>query len=145
MIRKIAALFCGVVALALGACGGRATTAVALPNLGPDIAIEANLPKDTIGEKLGAEGLGTVNSSVWKATLSGFTQTALSEALGFPPGTKLTIHNLSTSTTHTIDVVKVITKPPAMFRADPNFQSAQREAASWKRVMRAVRSSPANR
>jgi plastocyanin len=73
------------------------------------------VPKDTIGEELGSQGLYTVNSGIWKATLSGFTQLARSQALGFPPGTKLTIHNLSTNTTHTLDVVRVITKAPADF------------------------------
>jgi plastocyanin len=86
-----------------------------LPNIGPDIAIEANLPADTIGEELGSQGLGTINSSVWKATLSGFTQEERSQALGFPPGTKVTIRNLSSTTTHTLDVVKVIMKGPADF------------------------------
>lgn len=115
MLARTFTLIGGVAVLLLAACGGRSTTSVALPNLGPDIAVEANMPKDSIGEKLGAEGLGTMNSSVWKATLSGFTQEAHSQALGFPPGTKLTIHNLSASTTHTLDVVKVDTKPPADF------------------------------
>lgn len=109
------AICTGAVALALAACGGRSASTVALPNLGPDMTIEANLPKDTIGEELGSQGLYTINSSVWKATLSGFTQVARSQALGFPPGTKLTIHNLSKTTTHTLDVVKVIAKAPADF------------------------------
>lgn len=86
-----------------------------LPGLGPDIVVVANLPKDTIGEKLPSEGLGAIDSVVWKAMLGGFTQEERSQALGFPPGTKLTIRNLSTSTTHTLDVVKEISKPPADF------------------------------
>jgi plastocyanin len=115
MLTRIFAVCIGAVALALAGCGGRSASTVALPNLGPDITIEANMPKDSIGEKLGSQGLYTVNSAAWKATLSGFTQVMRSQALGFPPGTKLTIHNLSTTTTHTLDVVKVITKAPADF------------------------------
>src|SRR5580698_1138688 len=115
MFTRIFAMFCGAVALTLAACGCRDANSVALPNLAPDITVDATMPKDTIGEKLGSEGLGTVNSPFWKATLSGFTQEEHSQALGFPPGTKLTIHNLSTSTTHTLDVVKVDTKSPADF------------------------------
>ncbi len=58
---------------------------------------------------------------VWKATLGGFTQTKRTQSLAFPPGTKITIHNLSSSITHTLDVVKVISGPPAIFPPNPNL------------------------
>jgi len=86
-----------------------------LPRIGNDLAMYATLPKDTIGEELGSEGLGTIDSVGWKADLMGFTQEERSQSLGFPPGTKITIRNLSKSITHTLDVVKVTTKPPADF------------------------------
>jgi plastocyanin len=88
---------------------------LALPGIGKDLVMYATLPKDTVGEELGSEGLGTINSVEWKADLSGFTQEHFSQSLAFPPGTKITIRNLSKSTTHTLDVVKVIAKPPAIF------------------------------
>jgi plastocyanin len=117
------------VALALAACGagGAGNTALmngtiySLPSVDSDLAMTATLPKDTIGEELPEEGVGSIKSSVWKATLGGFTQTQRTQSLAFPPGTKITIRNLSSSITHTLDVVKVILGPPAVFPAKPNL------------------------
>ncbi|HLY01667.1 MAG TPA: hypothetical protein VKR56_04135 [Candidatus Cybelea sp.] len=111
-----------VAALVVAACSGRNNYAMpgngttqTLPGIGNDLVMYATMPKDSIGEELGSEGLGTVDSVQWKADLSGFTQEQRSQSLAFPPGTKITIHNLSKTTTHTLDVVKAITKPPAIF------------------------------
>lgn len=93
----------------------------ALPAFDSDLIATATVPKDTIGEELPFEGLGSIKSSTWKATLGGFTQTARSQSLGFPPGTKITIRNLSKSIEHTLDVVKVISAPPAVFPKNPNL------------------------
>ena len=92
-----------------------------LPPLGGDLVVSATLPKDTIGEELPTEGLGTIKSVKWQATLGGFTQQRYSESLGFPPGTKITIRNLSKSITHTLDVVKEISGPPADFPKNPKL------------------------
>lgn len=124
MVRKVIALAVAVAGLAVAACGGvrgGGGGVMALPQIDGDLALYANLPKDTIGEELPSEGIGTVKSKKWIATLGGFTQTMYSQALGFPPGTKITIRNISTSITHTLDVVKVITKPPAIFPANPKL------------------------
>lgn len=124
MVRKVIALAVAVAGLAVAACGGvrgGGGGVMALPQIDGDLALYANLPKDTIGEELPSEGIGTVKSKKWVATLGGFTQTTYSQALGFPPGTKITIRNISTSITHTLDVVKVITKPPAIFPANPKL------------------------
>jgi plastocyanin len=121
--------------LALAACGGNAGGGNAargnaismdgavhtLPAIDSDLIVTATVPKDTIGEELPAEGLGAIKSSTWKATLGGFTQTTRSQSLGFPPGTKITIRNLSHSIEHTLDVVKVISKPPAVFPSNPKL------------------------
>jgi plastocyanin len=96
-------------------------TTYSLPAVDSDLAMTAALPKDTIGEELPAEGVGLIKSSVWKATLGGFTQTERTQSLAFPPGTEITIHNLSSSITHTLNVVKVITGPPAVFPPKPNL------------------------
>ena len=104
--------------LGVAGCAERAPQGgsnVVLPSINRDLVIVAVLPKDTIGEKLPSEGLWSMNSVKWKAELGGFTQETYSQALGFPTNTKLTIHNLSTKYTHTLDVVKVITAPPAVF------------------------------
>src|SRR5579871_2232245 len=112
MVRKVIALAVALAGLAVAACGGvrgGGGGAMALPQIDNDLALYANLPKDTIGEELPSEGVGTIKSKKWVATLGGFTQMMYSQALGFPTGTKITIRNLSTSITHTLDVVKVIT------------------------------------
>ncbi len=122
MIRKQMAAALALAALVVVACSGHNNnpmpgngTMLTLPGIGKDLVMYAMMPKDTVGEELGSAGLGTVKSAQWKADLSGFTQEDRSQSLAFPPGTKITIHNLSKSTTHTLDVVKVITKPPAIF------------------------------
>jgi plastocyanin len=95
--------------------------AVMLPSIDNDLVMVATLPKDTVGEELPSEGLGTYHSPSWKADLGGFTQQQYSQALAFPPGTKITIRNLSKSITHTLDVVKEVSGPPADFPADPKL------------------------
>ena len=121
-----------VAALLLAACGSRATAGnnnYTLPGM-PDIAIRATLPDGTqwkpaatgaIGEELPSQGLGAVNDTYWKATLGGFTQQKYSLALGFPPKTKITLTNLSTSSPHTLDVVEAIKGPPAKFPSNPKL------------------------
>jgi plastocyanin len=130
MFKKRVALAMGIVSIAAAACGGRvndgnaiptAGSAYVLPPIGSDLVVTATLPKDTIGEELPSEGLGKVKSARWRALLGGFTQEHYSQALGFPPGTKITIRNLSKNVTHTLDVVKVIAGPPADFPSDPKL------------------------
>ena len=131
MIRTSA--FC-VAALVLAACGGQQTAAgngnYTLPGM-PDIALRATLPDGTqwkppagtgsISEELPGEGLGTINDPTWKATLGGFTQEQFSQALGFPPKTKITLTNISTGISHTLDVVAKIKGPPAVFPQSPKL------------------------
>ena len=106
MLRKFIAVALAVAGLAVAACGGHAANGnlipmggntFMLPRADDDLAMFATLPKDTIGEELPDEGLGTIKSVKWKAVLGGFTQQRYSQSLGFPPGTKITIRNLSTS------------------------------------------------
>jgi plastocyanin len=94
---------------------------VMLPQVNPDLVMFAAVPKDTIGEELPGEGLGTIKSKKWEATLGGFTQRSFSQSLGFKPGTKITILNLSHHITHTLDVIKKIDGPPAHFPKNPNL------------------------
>jgi plastocyanin len=126
MVRKFIALAVALAGLAAAACGGGGVGGanggiVMLPSIDNELSLYAVLPKDTIGEELPYEGVGTIKSKKWQATLGGFTQTTYSQALGFPPGTKITIRNLSKSITHTLDVVKVVTKPPAIFPQAPKL------------------------
>ncbi len=100
-----------------------ASNQVALPPLAPDMAATATLPKNTVGEKLPSAGLGTYKSIFWKVTIGGFTQTRLSQTLGFPPGTKITLRNLSGSTPHTLNVLGSIKGPPANFPKNPTLKT----------------------
>jgi len=121
-----------LLAMTLAACGGHAMggapsggTAM-LPALGPDLVVEANMPKDTIGEEYYKEGTGSLKSVKWSAMLTSYTQTKMAQSLGFPPGTKITIKNISKKDTHTLNVVRVIDGPPAKFPKNPTLsQKAQ--------------------
>jgi plastocyanin len=124
MFRKIAALSTAIAACALAACAGGmghgSGNAGALPMtvhsfaLDRDMVADAVLPKNTVGEELPVEGVGTKKDKPW-GMVGGFTQTQYAQVLAFPPGTKLKIRNLSKTTQHTFNVVAVVTKPPAKF------------------------------
>lgn len=129
MSRKLAALSVALAATILAACAGRFggpsssnTTSFGMPGM-PELTFTATLPNGTgtVSEELPSEGLGTVHDSHWQATLGGFTQQQFSQALGFPPGTKLTIKNISHSISHTLNVVKKIAGPPAQFPSNPSL------------------------
>jgi plastocyanin len=134
MALKLFAVALAIVGITLVACGGHgggssimpSATTYTLPGLGPDIVMTATLPKRTIGEELPAEGLGSIHSSKWKAELGGYTQRKLSQSLAFPPGTKITIRNLSKNTVHTLNVVKEIKGPPAVFPHDPKLSFSKK-------------------
>ncbi|MBV9233142.1 MAG: hypothetical protein JO030_03800 [Candidatus Eremiobacteraeota bacterium] len=128
MNKKLFAVGIAAIGIAISACsGGMAPAGVAtgetyvLPALDADLQMIAVLPKDTIGEELPSEGLGQIKDEKWEALLGGFTQQHYSEQLAFPPGTKITIRNLSKSIPHTLDVVKVLAKPPAAFPKNPKL------------------------
>jgi plastocyanin len=124
--RIVALLFAGGAAM-LAACAGHSSPSAAgdgsvlLPSFDKNLAITATLPENSIGEELPSEGLGTIDDSFWSATLGGFTQSSFSQALGFSPGTKITLTNLSKNITHTLDFVKKIKGPPAKFPSNPNL------------------------
>jgi plastocyanin len=126
MSRKYAALALALVGALLVACrggggGGAAPVEQMLPAIDRDLAISAVLPKNTIGEELPSEGLGSIDSKAWHAAVGGFTQESYSQTLAFPPGTRITIRNLSKTTPHTLNVIAVLSRPPARFPADPKL------------------------
>lgn len=110
---------------ALTACGGGHTSAGSSP-LTPAMPFDVsftlpdNLPKDTIGEELPSEGVGSRKDPTW-GKVGGFTQTTKAQVLAFPPGTTVTIRNLSKSISHTLDVVGKAGTPPAHFPANPTL------------------------
>jgi plastocyanin len=99
-------------------------TSVTLPGFGNDLVATATLPKNTVGEELPSAGLGTYSSPYWKATVGGFTQSQYSQTLGFLPGTKITLRNLSPTTGHTLNVLAAAKNPPANFPANPALLSS---------------------
>ena len=115
-----------VAACALAACAGNAgSTGSQAGNtfsvpLGHDLVMQAKMPKKFIGEELPSEGVGTVTDPTW-GKVGGFTQTVKAQVLAFPPGTKLTIKNLSKSIPHTLNVVMKAGKPPAKFPSNPSL------------------------
>jgi plastocyanin len=116
--------------LALAACGGSngSSTAQSGNNnmmtmpMGPDMVMQAKLPKDTVGAELPSEGVGTENDPTW-GTVGGYTQTKKAQVLAFPPGTKITFMNLSSTTPHTLNVVMKAGKPPANFPPNPSLST----------------------
>jgi hypothetical protein len=128
MFKKVAALAVAFGAAALAACAGHSGSTASgnsfvLPGM-PDLRFTATLPDGltkSVSEELPGEGLGTVHDPYWKATLGGYTQQTYSQALGYPPRTKLTITNISSSTSHTLNVVKKILGPPAHFPKNPTL------------------------
>jgi plastocyanin len=130
MFKRFAALSTALAACALAACGGggmgqgSGSNAGALPMtvrsfpVGDDMVANVTLPKNAVGEELPSEGVGTQKNKHW-GMIGGFTQMTYAQVLAFPPGTKITIHNLSKDTPHTFDVVGTATKGPAKFPTKP--------------------------
>ncbi|HEY1656572.1 MAG TPA: plastocyanin/azurin family copper-binding protein [Candidatus Tumulicola sp.] len=127
--RRVAfsAVLIGAVLVACSSRGGgilpQQNGQVALPSIASDLIVTANVPAHTIGEELPSEGVGTYSSPFWKATLGGYTQMKYAQSLGFPPGTKITIRNLSKKTPHTLNVVAAIKGPPANFPKNPSLKT----------------------
>ncbi len=78
------------------------------------------LPSSAIGVAIPTGKIGVVNDPVW-GTVSGYTQQQTSQVLAFPPGSKLTITNLSKTTPHTLNVVGKRNGPPPDFPANPSL------------------------
>ncbi|HEY2553702.1 MAG TPA: hypothetical protein VGI15_00500 [Candidatus Cybelea sp.] len=121
-IKRIASA-AALLGLAVAGCAGRSgmvgaspgAPAYVLPAMGGDVVVYQAMGKDTIGEEYYKEGLGAIHSVKWKAMLTSYTQQARSQSLGFAPYSKITIVNLSKKVTHTLDFVKEIHAPPAVF------------------------------
>jgi hypothetical protein len=60
----------------------------------------------------------------WGADIAGYTQMKYSQTLGFAPGTKITIKNISPAgEDHTLNVIATRTGPPANFPKNPTLLS----------------------
>jgi plastocyanin len=128
-LKRPASIAIALVAAVLAACAGHSGSnagsnggVVNLPGL-PGMSITAKLPSgsNTIIEELPSEGIGTVHDRHWHSTFGHFSQQQFSQALGFPPGTQITVQNVSLTEEHTLNVVGVIDGPPARFPRHPKL------------------------
>jgi len=131
MVRTLAPFIALVAAGALVACGGRPTGTLSQPQsfqalpLGDNLAITEVVPPHTIGAGY-PDQIGHVFSKKWHADLAGFTQTHYSQMLGFSPGTKITITNISKgSEDHTLNVIAKRSGPPANFPKNPKLLTSR--------------------
>jgi protein SCO1 len=78
------------------------------------------LPSSAIGVAIPTGKIGVENDPVW-GTVSGYTQNQTSQILAFPPGAKITIKNLSSTTPHTLNVIGESNGPPPNFPSNPSL------------------------
>jgi plastocyanin len=76
------------------------------------------LPSGGIGIGIPTGSIGVENDPTW-GTVSGYTQEKTTQVLAFPPGTKVTLQNLSSDNPHTLNVIALAPAPPANFPANP--------------------------
>lgn len=110
-----ALLFVVLSGIALTACtnGGGLTT-------GGSGGAPSPLPSGGIGLGIPTGRIGAVNDPTW-GTISGFTEEKTSQVLAFPPGTTLMIHNLSSTSPHTLDVIAQTSGPPPKWPQSPSL------------------------
>ncbi len=111
--RKIAGFFVAGLAASLVACGGSGGGGAYSPPGGmapppppPGVSGLA------IGFALPDGAIGHVNDPTF-GQVGGYTQTVYSQTIAFPPGTVVTLKNLSSSTDHTLNVVSTTGFPSA--------------------------------
>ncbi|MBV8333381.1 MAG: hypothetical protein JO192_11630 [Candidatus Eremiobacteraeota bacterium] len=128
MFKYLAPFAATALTIGLAACGAHGSAAgtsgvAVMPGLPFEISYtlpDAALPKNTIGEELPSEGVGTKKDPTW-GKVGGYTQTRKAQVLAFPPNTTVTIRNLSKSNPHTLDAFANAGKPPAKFPSNPNL------------------------
>jgi protein SCO1 len=119
MFKRGLAYALALAAISLAACengGGLATPDTSGGGGGGSSAV----PADTIGISIPTGTIGIENDPVWGA-IGGFTQSTTSQVLAFPPGTKITLQNLSSTDPHTFNVIALSGGPPPKFPANPNL------------------------
>lgn len=105
MNRKLAAVLFASIA-ALTACGGGygGGGGYNAPGGGGSTPPPNGVGADAIGVALPDGTIGSVNTAPF-GVVAGYTQSLYSQVLAFPPGTKITLKNLSSSTPHTLNVL----------------------------------------
>jgi len=112
MDRRFGSLACAALfAAALAACsGGSGGGSTFNPPGGGGTSGPDGVGPMTIGVALPDGTIGVVNDPHF-GLLGGFTQSVYSQALAFPPGTKVTVTNLSSGTPHTLNVLSTSSFP----------------------------------
>lgn len=110
------AIFClAALAVALPACGGGASGGSTTPpgsSGGTTSSPPTGVSSLTIGFALPDGTIGVVNDPTF-GTVGGYTQNVYSQTIAFPPGTVVTIRNLSSATDHTLNVLSTTGFPAA--------------------------------
>jgi cytochrome oxidase Cu insertion factor (SCO1/SenC/PrrC family) len=117
MIRRLSVLSLGAVVAAFAACtngGGLGSPG------GSGGATPSPLPSAGIGIAIPTGKIGVENDPVW-GTVSGYTQEQTSQVLAFPPGAKITLENLSSTTPHTLNVIAQTKRPPPKWPQNPSL------------------------
>jgi protein SCO1 len=118
--RTVAAALVVSIACAIAACtngGGLGTTGGG--------GSPSPFPSGGIGIGIPTGKIGVENDPTW-GTVSGYTQDQTSQVMAFPPGSKITLKNLSTTTPHTLNVVALASAPPANFPPSPSLTFSAR-------------------
>lgn len=102
-------------AVGLAACtnGGGLTT-------GGSGGAPSPLPSGGIGLGIPTGRIGVESDPTW-GTVSGYTQDTTSQVLALPPGTTIEIHNLSSTSPHTLNVIAESTGPPPQWPQNPSL------------------------
>jgi len=98
----------GLAACGGGSSGGGTTTPsnpIPLPTATSVVSsTPAPLSADTIGIAIPTGTIGSLIDPTY-GELGGYTQSTYSQSLAFPPGTTVTLENLSSTTSHTLNVL----------------------------------------
>ncbi|HEV2260932.1 MAG TPA: hypothetical protein VGR69_01420 [Candidatus Rubrimentiphilum sp.] len=103
--RNLALFFLATVAVSLAACGGGygGGSGYTAPG-GGTTGTPTGVGSFTIGFALPDGTIGQVNDPTF-GKVGGYTQNVYSQTIAFPPGTTVTLRNLSAATDHTLNVL----------------------------------------
>ena len=122
MQKQITLFVALALAASLAACGGGGGGT-------PPTPTQTNPPPPSgaaamsIGVALPSGAIGFESDPAW-GQVGGYTQSTYSQVLAFPPGSTVTVTNLSSNTPHTFNVVGTSSGPPANFPANPSLSTA---------------------
>lgn len=87
-----------------GGGGGGSSTPPSMGGGGGGTPPPSGVGAQTIGMALPTGAIGSVNTPPF-GLVGGYTQSVYSQVVAFPPGTTITLKNLSTNTAHTLNVL----------------------------------------